>query len=73
LTSEEWIAVTDSFTQTKSRDKIDAEKLMESIRRRPVLYECSRKKKEKRTEVAEELGEGVKGLYSSIFTRIKCE
>jgi len=69
-----------SSMQTKSREKMDAEKLIECIRRRPVLYECSRKsykdsaeKEQAWNEVAEEPGEGVKGLYSSIFTRIKCE
>ena len=29
----------------KQRDKMDAQKLIECIRRRPVLYECSRKRK----------------------------
>jgi len=50
---------------------MDVEKLTKCASRRPVLYECNRKsytckdsakKDQVWTEVAEELGEGVKGL-----------
>jgi len=46
---------------------MDVEKLIEGVKKRPILYESTNKDAARRDdawkEVAEELGEGVTGLY----------